>query len=787
MNDNRAREPLSTYRLQVSSDFTLDRAAQLIDYLADLGADWVYLSPILEAEPGSNHGYDVIDHSRVDPERGGAEGLERVASAAHARGLGVLVDIVPNHVGVATPPLSVWWWELLTHGRDSRHAEAFDVDWEFGRGKVRLPVLGDDSLDALKLVEGPNGALELHYYDNRFPVAPGTADDGADAITVHSRQHYELMNWRRADSELNYRRFFAVTTLAGVRVEVPWVFEESHAEIGRWFSAGLADGLRVDHPDGLADPEDYLEHLAELTGGAYVLVEKILEGDEPLPPSWKTAGTTGYDALGDIDRVLVDASGEPFLNVALDLAEDESAHDNWSALIHKTKRGIADGILRSEVLRIQRDLDNENALGDDAFRGSPAVADAIAELLTCFPVYRSYLPLGRERLDEAVLLAARHRPDLSREIAALATALSHPSNAGAIRFQQTSGMVMAKGVEDTAFYRWNRLVSLNEVGGEPAEFAIDTAEFHARQRRRMGTFPRTMTTLSTHDTKRGEDVRARIDVISEVPHAWLETLAALRESAPIGDDAFDSLLWQSAIGAWPIERERLHAYAEKASREAGSSTTWNAPNEEFERALHAAVDAAYDDPRTHRLIDDFAARIRPAGWSNSLSAKLVQLTMVGVPDVYQGSELWDNSLVDPDNRRPVDFDERRRLLEVLDTGELPAVDETGAAKLLVTSRALRLRHEHPELFTGYTPVEVHGDEAGHVLAFDRGGAITVATRLPWSLTQAEGWGSTQLDIERDSVDVLTGRAFDAGPVSVSELLAHLPVALLAARREDFSE
>jgi (1->4)-alpha-D-glucan 1-alpha-D-glucosylmutase len=781
------REPLSTYRLQISSSFTLDAATDLIDYLADLGADWVYLSPILEAEPGSNHGYDVVDHSRVDPDRGGADGLERLAEAAHSRGLGVLVDIVPNHVGVATAPLSVWWWELLTHGRDSRHAEAFDIDWEFGNGKVRLPVLGDDSLEALTVATAADGSKELHYYDNRFPVAPGTADDGADAITVHTRQHYELMNWRRADAELNYRRFFAVTTLAGVKVEVPWVFQESHAEIGRWFTDSLADGLRVDHPDGLADPEDYLEHLAELTGGAYVLVEKILEGGEKLPGTWKTAGTTGYDALGDIDRVLVDASGEPFLNVALALGDGESAHQNWTALIHDTKRAIADGILRSEVLRIQRDLDREDALADSTLHGSPAIADAIAELLTCFPVYRSYLPSGIEKLEEAHRAALSARPDLATELEIVTSALSHPSNAAAIRFQQTSGMVMAKGVEDTAFYRWNRLVSLNEVGGEPAEFAIDTAEFHARQWQRMASFPRTMTTLSTHDTKRGEDVRARIDVLSEVPTAWLETLAGLRETAPIGDETFDSLLWQTAIGAWPIERERLHAYAEKASREAGASTTWNAPDEQFEKAMHAAVDAAYDDPRTHELIESLAARIRPAGWSNSLAAKLIQLTMVGVPDVYQGTELWDNSLVDPDNRRPVDFEERRRLLEILDTGELPTVDETGAAKLLVTSRALRLRHEHPEFFSGYTPVEAHGEAASHVLAFDRGGAITIATRLPESLRQSDGWGSTQITIDRDSVDVLTGRRVEAGPVALSELLADLPVALLAAAREDLSE
>ena len=297
------RVPVSTYRLQIREGFDLYAAAGISDYVHDLGADWLYFSPLLKAEPGSDHGYDVVDHSLVDPARGGSDGLDAASAAARERGLGVLIDIVPNHVGVATPREMAWWWDLLTHGRESRYAEAFDVDWEFGGGKVRIPVLGDPSgLDDLEIV-----GEELRYFDNAYPIAPGTGEGTPQE--VHARQNYELMDWRRADAELNYRRFFAVNSLAGIRVEEPWVFDESHAEIVRWIEQGLADGLRVDHPDGLADPGGYLDALAAATGGTYVLVEKILEGDEQLPTNWATAGTTGYDALADVDRVLVDPAG----------------------------------------------------------------------------------------------------------------------------------------------------------------------------------------------------------------------------------------------------------------------------------------------------------------------------------------------------------------------------------------------------------------------------------------------------------------------------------------------
>ena len=768
------RVPTSTYRLQIRESFDLNAAATIAGYVHDLGADWLYLSPILKAEKGSDHGYDVVDHSLIDPARGGREGLETLSAAARALGLGVLVDIVPNHVGVATPKQSVWWWDLLTHGRQSRYAEAFDVDWQFGDGRVRIPVLGDEPHPEFEIVEG-----ELAYFDNRFPIAPGTAEDGASANEVHRRQNYELINWRRADAELNYRRFFAVNTLAGIRVEIPRVFDESHEEIIRWITDGLADGLRVDHPDGLADPAGYLDALAAATAGTYVLVEKILEGDEQLPTSWATAGTTGYDALAEIDRVLVDPAGRAALDALDSTLRDSTDPVSWTLLIHGTKRAIADGILRSEVLRLERDLGIGLGLGLGLTEAHGQTADALAELLACFPVYRSYLPLGIEHLHEAVRLAKQYRPELSQTIDQLLPILSDPGHPAAIRFQQTSGMVMAKGVEDTAFYRYTRLGSLTEVGGDPSEFSVGTSKFHRRQQLRQASFPSSLTALSTHDTKRGEDVRARISVLAEIPTEWEVALGELRTAMPLGDGPLESLLWEAIIGAWPASRERLHSYAEKAAREAGNSTRWTAPREEFEARMHTLVDSAFDDPHVVSILERVLQAIRQPGWSNSLSAKVIQLTAPGVPDVYQGSELWETSLVDPDNRRAVDFDERRLYLAAIDAGAHPPIDETGAAKLLVTSRALRLRRDRPELFTRYAGIEAYGSAAKHVVAFDRGEALTVATRLPVGLARGGGWGDTSVIIARRPVtDVFTGRTFGGGTVLLSEVLERYPVALL---------
>lgn len=764
------KTPLSTYRLQIRPGFTLYDAAAVVPYLRELGADWVYLSPILTAEEGSDHGYDVTDPTSVDPARGGADGLRALSEAAHAAGMGVLVDIVPNHMGIATPRQNPWWWSLLREGRESRYAEAFDVDWDAGGGRIRLPLLGDgDGEDGeLKLVAGPGG-FELHYYDHHLPVAPGTARDGDDPLAVHDRQHYQLVNWRRADSELNYRRFFGVTTLAGLRVEVDWVFDESHAEVKRWFDEGLVDGLRIDHPDGLADPAGYLRRLRELTGGAYVLVEKILEPGERLPEDWECEGTTGYDALADVDRLFVDPAGREVLS---EVAQPE----RYAPMIHETKRAIADGLLRSEVLRLAR------LVPADAGLDAETAADAIAELLSCFPVYRSYLPVGAEHLEEAVIAARVHRPDLAETITALHPLLAVPTGTSelATRFQQTSGMVMAKGVEDTAFYRFTRLTSLNEVGADPSVFAIEPFDLHTKFAARQLASPLSMTTLSTHDTKRSEDTRARISVLSELPTEWAEEFARLDALSPLGDLPFADLLWQAAVGSWAISRERAHAYAEKAAREAGNSTTWTNPDTEFERGLHAAVDAAFDHPEVNRILNELVDRIKDAGRSNSLSAKLVQLTMPGVPDVYQGTERWDHSLVDPDNRRAVDFERRRTTLSAVRDAPPPAVDDKAAAKMLLINRALRLKRERPEYFAGYEAVATEGDAAEHVFAFDRGGAFTLVTRLPVGLERAGGWRDTRVLLAAGEYrDVITGRVLTSdGTLPAKEIFAVYPAALL---------
>jgi (1->4)-alpha-D-glucan 1-alpha-D-glucosylmutase len=783
------RTPVSTYRLQITARFDLFAAAATLPYLHDLGVDWVYLSPLLEAEPGSDHGYDVVAHDRIDPARGGAQGLAALSAEARRLGMGVLVDIVPNHVGVATPHANAWWWDLLMHGGSSRQAAAFDVDWELGSGRVRIPVVGDDDLledgriahlsvaEAAPSVVERSRDHELRYHDRRFPIASGTADGTPDE--VHARQHYELVSWRRADRDLNYRRFFAVNTLAGIRVEDRTVFEESHVEIRRWFDEGLVDGLRVDHPDGLRDPASYLRDLAGVTGGAYVLVEKILEPGEKLEASWATAGTTGYDVLGLIDRVLTDPAGRAPLT-ALEARLYRHPSD-WAELIHGTKRAVADGILGSEVRRIARELGGDSPVVERSRDHEPDLVDAIAELLACFPVYRSYLPDGREHLDHAFADARRRRPELSSTFDRLAPVLGDPASPAAQRFQQTSGAVMAKGVEDCAFYRTSRLTSLTEVGGDPGEFSLSPDEFHAAMIERQGEWPQAMTTTSTHDTKRGEDVRARIAVLAEIPDVWADALDRLLALAPLPDPGFGNLLWQAIVGAWPCPPERFHAYAEKAMREAGDRTTWTEPDAEYESAVHAAVDAAYDDLRVRTVLDDLVGKVAGPGWSNSLSAKLIALTMPGVPDVYQGSELWEQSLVDPDNRRPVDFAVRRHVLDQVLAGERPVltpyVDDPGQAKLLVTQTALTLRRTQPHRFSTYAPVSASGDSADHVLAFDRGGAVTVVTRLPVGLA-TRGWGDGVLHLpDGDWADLLTGREY-TGDSAAHEMLADYPVALL---------
>lgn len=743
--------PSATYRLQIRRTFTLDDAAATVDYLRELGVGAVYLSPILQSTAGSDHGYDTTDPLHIDTDRGGESGWAALLAAAASAGLRVVVDIVPNHLGISAPRENPAWWDVLTHGEQSAYADWFDIDWS---RPIVVPVLGDDAV--LTVEDG-----ELAYYEHRFPLAPGSWSPGDDPAAVHERQHYRLVHHSRGDAELSYRRFFTVTTLAGVRQEDPAVFEATHARVATMITEGVS-GLRVDHPDGLVDPGEYQQRLARLAPEAWITVEKILEPGEQLP-AWPVAGTTGYDAMREVNGVFVDVAGEAGATERYQRLTGDTLTS--AEHVEQGKRMIVDRLLVAEVRRIA-------ALAPDVTDAEAAVA----EIAIAFGVYRSYLPDGVADLDHALVLAEQRRPELAEAFAALSARLHDPADELARRFQQLSGATMAKGTEDTAFYRYARFIALNEVGADAGEFGIGLDDFHALQHARQQRQPQSMTSLSTHDTKRGEDVRARLAVLAELGEEWERFAAGFVTRAQLPNRAFAYFLAQTLVGVGPVEdRERLHAYAEKAMREASQETRWTAVDETYESAVQAAIDLAYDDTGLRDGWERLLALVEQPGWSNALGQKLVQLTMPGVPDVYQGTELWEDSLVDPDNRRPVDFSERRALLESVSAA--PRVDASGAAKLWVTTTALRLRRDRPELFTSYAPVTVTGSAAAHAIAYDRGGAVTVATRLPVGLARAGGWRDTVIELPGAWTDALSGLAHD-GPVRLGDLLTGLPVALL---------
>ena len=781
--------PSSTYRIQFSSATTLQQGAELVPYLDALGAGAVYASPLLEAGAGSNHGYDVVDPTRISGERGGEEGRRALVAAVRGRGMGFLLDIVPNHVGVDVARANPWWWDVLTHGEASRYASYFDIDWS--AGPVLIPILDADeekALSELSLATDDDGRPLLRYYEHAFPVAPGTGDgggsSGVSAQEVHERQHYRLASWKRGAAELTYRRFFDVSTLAAVRVDDPEVFAATHGELLRWVEAGDVDGLRVDHPDGLSDPGGYARRLRAAIGPErWLLVEKILGVGEELPVSWPVDGTSGYEALREICGVFVDPDGAGLLTQLT--AEHLGRRENAHAVEHAARRQVVDTILKAEARRIAALV--PVAPTDDG-PGQAAAEEAVAELLCGFPVYRSYLPEGRSALETAVSVARTHRPDLADVVTTIRdTMLADPGGELATRVQQTSGMVMAKGVEDTAFYRYNRLVALNEVGGAPDRFGVSPAEFHDRNAGRAASWPRTMTTLSTHDTKRSEDVRARLAVLAEIPGEWVPRFRRWAAAHPLPDRSLDLLAWQNMVGAWPISAERLAGYLGKASREAKLVTSHIDPNAEVDAAVAEWPEQVLGDAGTVAEVAEFVARIDGPGRSNSLGQKLLQIAGPGVPDVYQGTELYEYSLVDPDNRRPVDWELRRRLLARIDGGWLPDfggvdVDPEGATKLLVTAQALLLRRQRPELFAGYLAVPAEGPAAEHAIAFARSAQlVAVATRLPVGLAAGGGWADTVVPLPDDAAawtDVLTGTPVESSAPRLAQVLARYPVALL---------
>jgi (1->4)-alpha-D-glucan 1-alpha-D-glucosylmutase len=799
--------PVATYRVQLRKEFGFADLADQADYLAALGVTHAYLSPILQAVPGSAHGYDVIDHTQLNTELGGGEGFAVLRERLARHGIGAVADVVPNHVAVPTPvSLNAALWSVLRDGPGSLYARWFDVDWAAQDRTLLMPVLGNrigECLLAGEITLDLSGAEPvIRYYDHVYPVRRGT--EHLPLPQLLDRQYYRLAHWRVADEELNYRRFFDVDTLAGLRVEDEDVFAQSHALLVAMVWEGALDGLRIDHPDGLADPREYLLRLWRATNGAWVVVEKILEGEEFLPADWPCAGTTGYEAMLRVGGLFVDPGGEGALTTLYTQLTGEPA--DFSVVVEAAKRDIVEQGLYAEVARLE-DLVATICHGDILIRDHTrrGIREAIVELLVAFPVYRAYVVPGEDPpaesvhiVEEASEVARARLPDERHATLELIRdlALGRPVGRGerdrkrdefVVRFQQTCGPVMAKGVEDTAFYRWFRLSSLNEVGGDPTRFGVGVEEFHSWCAAQQRDWPMAMTTLSTHDTKRSEDLRSRLAVLSELPSAWGEAVTSWRaRAAPLRPAELDAnieyLLWQTLVGTWsaagPVDADRLTGYLEKATREAKRHTSWTSPDPAYDEAVRSFARAVLGNADIIAAVGEFSEHIGTAARCNVLGQKLVQLTMPGVPDVYQGTDIVDLSLVDPDNRRAVDYALRRQTLRRLDDGEKP--EDLDAEKMLVVSRALRLRRGHPEWFGADASYEPVTATSPHVVAFCReGSVVTVVTRLSAVLARTGGWGESSVALPAGRwTDALTGAAYDGGDVAVCDLLTTLPVALL---------
>ncbi|HEX8499346.1 MAG TPA: malto-oligosyltrehalose synthase [Pyrinomonadaceae bacterium] len=965
-----ARIPVSTYRLQFNREFTFEQARSLADYFAELGVTDYYASPVLKAREGSMHGYDIVEHARVNPEAGGEGQLDALLQTLRGRGMGFLVDVVPNHMSIAAAE-NRWWQDVLENGPSSPYARHFDIDWNPPnptlKNRVLLPILGDQFGRVLERgelrVSYRDGAFLLNYWETQLPVAARTSTvvlrlalEGArgllgesDAATlelesiinslehlpprtetdpaalrtrrrekevvrrrlstlvkesngvraaVHDalarlngekgrpesfdlleelvgRQAYRLSFWRVASDEINYRRFFDVNELAALRVEERAVFAAVHEVVLRLVRRGLVTGLRVDHVDGLLDPLKYLADLqreaagrgeAERDGGGggdarppapfYVVVEKILGHDELLRREWPVHGTTGYEFMNLLNGLFVDSANAQALRELY--AEFAGARVKFSDLVYECKRLILKAAMSSELYvlsrRLMRLAEWRRETRDFTLN---SLHHALTEVIACFPVYRSYTrrtadsvsPDDRLNINAAVRAAKRRNPtqDPSAfDFIASLLLLKDPKRTSAperaerrdfaLRFQQLTSPVTAKGLEDTAFYRFYPLAALNEVGGEPALIGVSTERFHGRNLDRQESWPHALSATSTHDTKRGEDTRARVNVLSEIPEEWNRALHRWREmnrarkgevdGAPAPDANDEYLLYQTLVGTWPTAppddegradyTRRLQEYMQKALKEAKLHTSWISPREDYERAVSGFVEALLDPGLSADFLRDFEEFQRltaRAGVLNSLSQTLLKACAPGVPDFYQGTELWAFTLVDPDNRRPVDYELRRSLLASLrdagggDAGEFAAGllerHEDGRVKMYVTARALSLRRERAELFArgSYAPLAARGRRAANVVAFARAldgeAAVAVAGRFFTRLgvgregalgLSREAWGDTALRLEGVEAgryrDVLTGREFDtgAGELPLAELLSPLPVALLARVR-----
>ena len=832
------RVPVATYRLQINDDFTLEDAREIVPYIAHLGITDLYLSPIFAARSGSPHGYDVVDPTRVRESIGGMDALRRLAEEAHRHHLGIVLDIVPNHMAASHE--NAWWRDVLMHGAESQYAHFFDIDWS--ADAIVLPVLGDELERVIERgeirIDAENGLLicgELH-----LPLAPGTrVDDVAGALRA---QHYQLAPWWSASEYMTYRRFFDITDLVGVRVEDDAVFEATHSLIRELAADGTITGLRIDHIDGLRDPAGYLRRLRSFVRGpdgepVFTVVEKILEQSETLPADWECEGTTGYEFLSLSTALLIEPNG----HTAIDAFYRRITGDprQFGELVREKKLLVMERLFGGELRALAGSL--AHLTGSDY----AIVRRAIAEVTASMAVYRTYTrewrvsAVDRRRIDEAADDALQRNPDpkLQQAIERLRALLllrdvdrSDDQLDWIMRWQQFTGPVMAKGFEDTALYCHNALLAANDVGTDPSNPCLTADEIHAALERRRLAGPLSLNATATHDTKRGEDTRARIAVLSELPHEWRARLRRwIRQGdewkneiaeeeetvAPSAD--VESLLYQTLLGAWPVDaggiddafRNRIQAYMAKAMREAKEQTSWRLPDADYEQALSEFIERLMAEFGREGLADEvaaFARRIAPHGALDSIAQMLLKTTAPGIPDFYQGTELWSFTLVDPDNRAPVPFTEHMRRFDTIialrDTPDPAAAAELlrdwhdGRIKMLLTALALRFRATHREVFEqgDVVPLPADGPRADHVFAFARRlGDRACITVLPrWTVAIADGtridsraWHDTVVPLPPGMRatwhNALTGQTFPATATAALELeslFADLPFALL---------
>lgn len=912
--------PSATYRLQFHAGFTFKDAQHILGYLDALGVSDVYASPYFQASPTSTHGYDVADHNRINPAIGDDSDFRSYVSELRKRGMGQVLDFVPNHMGIGES-LNQWWMEVLEDGVQSPYARYFDIDWH-GKGaladRILLPILGDRYGKVLENGEFhlsfEKGGFFLDYFETKLPLNPasyqlilrgvltrlhghaveklreimvrlgpidpdkkmavkkdlddlvssdpeiaqaieetlrslegkdGDPDSFNSLHEILEKQSYRLGYWRVAAEEINYRRFFDINTLAAIRIEIPEVFEAAHHLVFELLGRGDVTGLRIDHVDGLWDPKQYLtrlqERFDEIIGsrkrndGLYLLVEKILDlTRERLVASWPCHGTTGYEFANQVVQVLTDGSAEKKVTSAY---QRFTAFDqNFEDLVYEKKKLTMQIALGSEVAALGRIL-NELSEMHRHFRDltQNMLTFVVREVIACFPVYRTYVTAdGSISQDDekvvlrAILAARRRNPAIEKSafdflrnllLLRLPDSLSEEQRDAHIRFvmkfQQCSGPVMAKGLEDTSFYIYNRLVALNEVGGNPGLFGISVAEFHRLNAERASSHPHCLLATSTHDTKRSEDVRMRIASLSEMPDLWKKALQVWgkinRKHRSLVDDTMapsrneEYLIYQTLLGTWPFQalseeeleiyRARIQQYMLKALKEAKVNSSWTEPNELWEKAVESFVEKILDQrtsPVFLNSLNELASRVAEAGAMNSLVEVILKCTSPGVPDIYQGTEIWDFSLVDPDNRRPVDYESRQQMLDSISNAnpsELMADWKSGKIKLFLIQKLLVHRRENPVFFQhgSYQSVEVTGTHAGRVIAFlrdfEREQLLVIVPRVSSSLgfaPVADTWQDTSLSIGFADgwCDLLTGKEVTASEANVSDFLSELPFAVL---------